>query len=104
MRLYRQIMRRYNPRGDINDVFHVYSMAVAFTTVDVFRKMGRNVTRARLMRAVQQIDERNNQFVLPGIRIKTSPRDHFPIEQVQLNQWKGGGWVALGGLRVAKGL
>jgi branched-chain amino acid transport system substrate-binding protein len=104
MRLYRQIMRRYNPRGDINDVFHVYSMAVAFTTVDVFRKMGRNVTRAGLLRAVQRIDEKNNPFVLPGVRIKTSTRDHFPIEQVQLNQWKGGRWVALGGLQVARGL
>jgi branched-chain amino acid transport system substrate-binding protein len=104
MRLYRQIMRRYNPRGDINDVFHVYSMAVAFTTVNVFRKLGRNVTRQGLLRQVQGIDERNNPFVLPGVRIKTSATDRFPIEQVQLNRWTGGRWVALGGLQAAKGL
>ena len=97
MRLYRQIMRRYNPRGDVNDVFHVYSMAVAYTTVGVFRKMGRNVTRQGLLRGLQRIDERNNPFLLPGIRVKTSATDRFPIEQLQLIRW-GGRWNLLGGL------
>ena len=103
MRLYRQIMRQHNPRSDINDVFHVYSMAVAFTTVNVFRKMGRNPTRAGLLRAVQRIDERNNPFLLPGVRVKTSRTDRFPIEQAQLVRWTGR-WVRVGKLQVAKGL
>jgi branched-chain amino acid transport system substrate-binding protein len=96
IRLYRQIMRRFLPRGDVNDGFHVYSMAVAFTFVDALRKAGRNPTRASLIRAVQNLNERNNPFVLPGIVIKTSTSDHFPIEQGQLYRWKRNQWNALG--------
>jgi hypothetical protein len=32
MALYRTIMRRYLPRADVNDGFHTYSMAVAYTS------------------------------------------------------------------------
>ena len=64
MRLYRQIMGRYLPRGDVNDGFHVYSMAVAYSFVDA-GKSGRSPTRAGIVRAVQSLNERANPFVLP---------------------------------------
>jgi hypothetical protein len=36
--------------------------------------------------------------VLPGIRIKTSPKDRWPIEQAQLQRWKGSRWKPIGKL------
>ena len=102
MRLYRQIMGRYLPRGDVNDGFHVYSMAVAYSFVDALRKAGRNPTRAGIVRAVQSLNERANPFVLPGIVIKTSRTDHFPIEQGQLYRWSPNQWNALGKVITAK--
>jgi branched-chain amino acid transport system substrate-binding protein len=102
MRLYRQIMSRYLPRGDANDGFHVYSMAVAYSFVDALRKAGRNPTRAGIVRAVQTLNERANPFVLPGVVIKTSRTDHFPIEQGQLYRWSRNQWNAVGGVIVAK--
>jgi branched-chain amino acid transport system substrate-binding protein len=99
MRLYRQIMARYNPRGDVNDVFHVYSMAVAHTMVTALRQAGRNLTRQSLLRAVNNLNERNNPFLLPGVRLRTTPRDHFPLEQGQLQRWRGGYWAPLGALQ-----
>jgi branched-chain amino acid transport system substrate-binding protein len=99
MRLYRQIMARYNPRGDVNDVFHVYSMAVAHTMVTALRQAGRNLTRQGLLRAVNNLNERTNPFLLPGVRLRTTPRDHFPLEQGQLQRWRGGDWAPLGALQ-----
>jgi branched-chain amino acid transport system substrate-binding protein len=102
MRLYRQIMRQHLPRGDANDGFHVYSMAVAYSFVDALRKAGRNPTRAGLVRAVQSLNERANPFVLPGIVIKTSRTDHFPIEQGQVYRWSRNAWNPVGKVIAAK--
>jgi branched-chain amino acid transport system substrate-binding protein len=102
MALYRRIMKQYLPRGDANDGFHVYSMAVAYTFVDALRKAGKNVTRAGIVRAVQNLNERSNPFVLPGVAVKTSPTDHFPLEQGQLNRWHAGQWNPLGKVIPAK--
>jgi branched-chain amino acid transport system substrate-binding protein len=100
--LYRTIMRRYLPRGDVNDGFHVYSMAVAHTFVTALRKAGRNPTRAGMLRAVASLNETNNPFVLPGITVKTSATDHFPLEQGQLQRWRRNQWNPVGKVIAAK--
>jgi branched-chain amino acid transport system substrate-binding protein len=102
MLLYRRIMKQYLPRADANDGFHVYSMAVAYTFVDALRKAGKNVTRAGIVRAVQKLNEPSNPFILPGIVVKTSTTDHFPIEQGQLQRWHAGQWNPLGKVIPAK--
>ena len=61
MALYRTIMRRYLPRADVNDGFHVYSMAVAYTFVEALKKAGRNPTRASLLRAVANLNIRTTR-------------------------------------------
>jgi branched-chain amino acid transport system substrate-binding protein len=97
--LYRQIMKQYLPSGNVNDVYHVYGMAVAWTTVEVLRKIGPNLTREALVKAVSNMNFTNNPFLLPGIALKTSGNaDHFPIEQVLLERYKKGGWQSFGGL------
>ena len=102
MALYRTIMNRYLPRADANDGFHVYSMAVAHTFVAALRKAGRNPTRAGMLRAVASLNERANPFVLPGITVKTSATDHFPLEQGQLQRWRRNQWNPLGKVISAK--
>ena len=96
MRLYRTIMRRYLPNANVNDGFHVYSMAVAYTFADALRRAGRTPTRAGIVRAAASLNIRNNPFVLPGVVIKTSRTDHFPIEQGQLQRWRSNQWRPVG--------
>ena len=98
MRLYRQIMRRYLPRADASDQFYVYSMAVAYSMVDALRKAGRNLTRAGLLRATQNLNEKSNPFLLRGVVVKTSRTDRFPMDQGQLFRWRNGQYRPLGGL------
>ncbi|MFI5026860.1 MAG: ABC transporter substrate-binding protein [Solirubrobacterales bacterium] len=107
MKLYRQIMKRYLPRGNANDVFHVYAMASAHTFVQALRKAGRNPTRSGVMAQLAKLNSKN-PFAIPGVTIKTGRTDRFPVEQVQLTRWsvnrKGDGrWVRFGPLQRTPG-
>jgi branched-chain amino acid transport system substrate-binding protein len=102
MALYRTIMNRYLPRADVNDGFHTYSMAVAYTFVEALKKAGRSPTRASVLRAVANLNLRSNPFLLPGVRVKTSATDHFPLDQGQLQRWSKNQWSPLGKVVSAK--
>jgi branched-chain amino acid transport system substrate-binding protein len=95
---YRQIMRRYAPRANAKDAYHVFGMAAAFTLVEALKQAGRNLTRDGLLKAVQNLHVTNNPFMVPGISVKTGPGDRFPIEQVLLQRWHKGAWRSFGGL------
>ena len=73
-------------------------MSSAFTLVDALRHAGKNLTRASVMRAATHLDERNNPFLLPGISVRTSPTDHFPLAQAKLERYHNGRWVYFGSL------
>ena len=92
-KLYRTIMRRYNPSGRVTDVYNWYGMTVAWTMVQTLKKAGRNLTRAGLLGAAQSLDLRGNPFLLPGIRIKTSKTMYFPVRQVFLYRYDNKQWV-----------
>jgi branched-chain amino acid transport system substrate-binding protein len=68
----------------------VYGMGVAWTFVYALQQAGKNPTRAGLMKALHSMDTTKNPFVYPGIRIQTSAKDNFPIEQEALIKWSGG--------------
>jgi branched-chain amino acid transport system substrate-binding protein len=93
--LYRSIMKKYEPGGDVKDPYNMYGMAVAYTTVDVLKTAGRNPTRENVMKAALHLNERN-PFLPPEIRVKTSPTDRFPLEQARLIRWLGDRWSSFG--------
>ena len=95
--LYRQIMKRYLPRANADEVVHFYGMAVAHAMVDSLRRAGRNPTRAGLLRAATHLNLKS-PFMYPGIRLRTSPSDYFPIGSVQFFRFRQGRWRAFGKL------
>jgi ABC-type branched-subunit amino acid transport system substrate-binding protein len=101
--LYRSIMRRHYPSGRPSDVYNWYGMTVAWTMVETLRKAGRNLTRTGLLRAAQSLDTAANPFLLPGIRLKTSPTDYRPFEHVYLYRYDNKEWVKASGLLRARG-
>jgi branched-chain amino acid transport system substrate-binding protein len=97
VRLYKSILRRFLPAAKPDDVFNYYGMAVAYTMVDTLRKAGRNPTRASVLRAATHLDELN-PFLLPGVRIQTSPNDYYPMDKVRLARYQGAHWHFFGNL------
>ena len=47
------------------------------------------------MKVVANMDFEINTYI-PGIRIKTSPTDFYPIEQVQMMRFSGENWQLFG--------
>ena len=101
-RLYRSIMRRYNPSGRPSDVYNFYGMAVAYSMVDALKRAGRNLTRESLLWAATHMDEHRNPFLLPGVAVKTSPSNYFPIAKAKMVRYRGTHWVLFGPLVPAR--
>jgi branched-chain amino acid transport system substrate-binding protein len=97
IKLFRTIMKRYkgtNPK----DVYNVYGMSVAHTFVEALKKAGKNPTRDSIMRAATHLNLHNDPFLLPGVVVRTTPSDHFPLDQARLERWHKGRWISFGGL------
>lgn len=101
MKLYKQVIANCST-CNVLDGFNIYGVAVAYTMVDVLKKAGSNMTRKNVMAiAANQLNESAgtaNPFLLPGVVVKTTSSDHFPIMQEQVITWNGTGWTLQGGL------
>jgi ABC-type branched-subunit amino acid transport system substrate-binding protein len=95
VKLYLQIMKRYLPGEDPKAVAHIYGMMAAYTMVDALNGAGKSPTRASLLRAAQHLDIAN-PFLLPGLRVTTTPKDYFPLGKTYLVRYKNGFWNVLG--------
>jgi branched-chain amino acid transport system substrate-binding protein len=102
VRLYKAVVRRFLPGAKPDDVFNYYGMAVAYTMVDTLKKAGRNLTRASVLRAATHLNE-TNPFLLPGVRIRTTPNDYYPMDKVKLARYGGSHWQFFGKLVRARG-
>jgi branched-chain amino acid transport system substrate-binding protein len=102
VKLYRSIVARFMPGAKPLDVYLYYGVAVAYTMVDALRHAGANPTRAGLLHAATHLNE-VNPFLLPGIRIKTSPSDYYPMDKARFVRYRGGLWVLFGRLVDARG-
>jgi hypothetical protein len=98
MKLYKTVIANCST-CNVNDGFNIYGVAVAYTMADVLNKAGSNLTRANVMSiAASNLNETNNPFLLPGVVVKTTSSDHFPIAQDQVITWNGTGWTLQGSL------
>ena len=97
MQLYKQAIANCSS-CNVNDGFNIYGMAVAYTMVDVLKQAGSNMTRKNVMDIAANRLSENNPFLLPGVQVKTTSSDHFPIMQEQLSTWSGTGWTLQGSL------
>jgi branched-chain amino acid transport system substrate-binding protein len=98
VKLYRSILSRYAKGANARDVFHLYGMAVAYETVKVLAAAGKTPTRASLLAQLRRLNDPANPFLLPGIVVRTSATERFPVEQVLLQRWSKGAWSTFGGL------
>jgi branched-chain amino acid transport system substrate-binding protein len=96
--LYKRILKRYDKGGRPSDVYNWYGMTVAYSMVDALRHAGRNPTRASLLRAATHMNERTNPFLLPGVFVRTSPTNYFPIAKARMVRYRKDLWVLFGPL------
>ena len=95
VKLYLQIMKRYLPSEDPKAVAHMYGMMAAYSMVAVLKAAGKNPTRAGVLRAALHLDL-VNPFLLPGLKVATTPTNYFPLGKTYLVRYQHGYWNVLG--------
>ncbi len=104
IKLAKSIIAQYAPalQGSLlaGDSNVVYGLGAAWTFVYALQHAGKNPTRASLMASLKHLNVAN-PFLYPGIKMQTSAKDNFPVEQEILVKWSGGktgDWTPFGTL------
>jgi hypothetical protein len=92
------ILATYDKGADPTDSNNIYGVASAWTFVQALKAAGPNPTRQGLMDALTSMKNVVNPFLYPGIKMNTSAKDHFVIDQQILQQFRGPAWVPFGHL------
>jgi hypothetical protein len=95
MQRFRAFLEKYYPEADRSDVLTLTAYNVSTGLVEVLKRCGDNLTRANVMKVVAKLDFEIDTY-RPGIRIKTSPTDFYPIEQMVMVRFTGDHWEAFG--------
>jgi branched-chain amino acid transport system substrate-binding protein len=95
MQRFRAFIAKYYPDADKSDSLTLTAYNLSTGLVEVLKRCGDNLTRENVMKVVANMDFEIDTYV-PGIRIKTSPTDFYPIEQVQMMRFTGEHWQLFG--------
>ncbi len=98
MKEWKAYVQKYVPGGDIKDQNYVNSYNSAMVLVQVLKQCGNDLSRENIMKQAANLKDLALPMLLPGIKVNTSPTDHYPIEQMQLMRWNGKQWVRFGEL------
>jgi ABC-type branched-subunit amino acid transport system substrate-binding protein len=95
MKEWRAFMTKYYPEGDQQDASTVFGYGVAKGLVQVLTQCKDDLTRANIMKQAANLNFEIGVY-LPGTKIKTSPTDFAPLEQLQMQRFKGESWELFG--------
>jgi len=85
-------MDKYNPHVDKSDYYAPYGYNIGFAVVQLLKQCGDNLTRENVMKQASHLDMQP-PLLLPGIRLRTSPTDLRPIQQLRLVRFDGERYV-----------
>lgn len=88
-------MDKYYPQGDKKDWLNVLGYGLAQALAQVLSQCSDDLTRENVMKHVTNMDFELG-VLLPGIRVKTSPTDYYPLEQLQMMRFNKESWELFG--------
>ena len=88
-------MQKYNPEGNLGDSFNVTGYSLAQTVVQVLKQCGDDLSRENIMRQAANLDL-ELPMLLPGIKVRTTPNNFYPVQRMRLARFEGKQWVLFG--------
>jgi len=88
-------MKQYYPGGDPDDTLNAIGYSIAANMVYVLRQAGDNLTRENIMKIAANMSYQA-PMLYPGIDVKTSPDDFYPIAKKVLLRFNGKGYEPMG--------
>jgi branched-chain amino acid transport system substrate-binding protein len=98
MQDYFEFMKRYYPEGNPVEPANVFAQIAAGALIQVLKQCGDDLSRENVMRQAESLHDFTYPLLLPGIKINTSPTNHYPIRQQQLQRFDGQKWARFGEL------
>jgi branched-chain amino acid transport system substrate-binding protein len=96
MKKFYAFLAKYYPEANKLDGSVVYGYGAAQTMVRVLEMCGDDLTRANVMKQAASLKDFAPDTLLPGVKINTSATDFAPIEQLQMQRFKGEKWELFG--------
>jgi len=96
MKKFYAFLAKYAPEANKADGSVVFGYGQAQTVVQVLKQAGDNLTRENIMKQAASLKDFAPDTLLPGVKINTSATDFYPIEQLQMMQFKGQKWDLFG--------
>ena len=78
-----------------NSGIATYGYSTASLLVHILKQCGDDLTRENVMRQAANLNFEIGIY-LPGTKIKTSPTDYAPLEQLQMQRFEGETWQLFG--------
>lgn len=97
MRDFRAFLDRYYPEADRSESGPLIAFNMSSALVEVIKRCGDDLTRQNIMKIASNLDLEIGSYI-PGVRIRTSGTDYFPIEQLQMMRFTGAQWELFGPL------
>ena len=91
-------MKKYYPEGSLEDDSNFFGYSAAILMAHVIKQCGSDLSRENIMRQAENLKGVELPFLLPGIKVDTSPTDHAPIQQERLAKFNGEYWELFGEL------
>lgn len=96
MKAYKAFMAKYYPEGNPNEGYNSYGYLAATILHRVLEQCNGDFSRKNIMAQANNLKNVESPMLLPGIRVNTSPTNHFPLRQLQLQRWNGKAWERFG--------
>lgn len=91
-----EFIDKYMPGEDKTNFYVVYGYSASQALAEVLSRCKDDLTRTNVMRRAEALSQVHLDMLLPGVTLNTSPADHYPIEQMQLQKFDGQNWVRFG--------
>jgi len=95
---YRAFMAKYMPEDNPSAPLSALAFNMCELLVRLLQQAGPDLSRENIRRQAENLHAVALPLLLPGITVTTGPKDHYPVEQLQLMQWEGGRWALFGEL------
>jgi branched-chain amino acid transport system substrate-binding protein len=95
MQRFRAFMAKYYPEADRSESGPMIAFNASNALIEVLKRCGDNLTRENVMKVVANLDFEIDGLI-PGVRVKTTQTDFYPIEQVQMMRFTGERWQLFG--------
>jgi branched-chain amino acid transport system substrate-binding protein len=93
---YRDWMKKYYASGDPDNLFNAVAYSLGQSFRAVLEACGNDVSRTNIMAKAAALNSVEVPLLLPGIKLKTSKTDFFPIQQMKLARFDGERWAPFG--------